>query len=202
MRGDGCVVLDLGEACALHESQLGYMTALGAENKRSFGQVRKWKGDCRVVIVPGVGAFDERTGEVLLDLLETGTAVLLESAGGFCDHAEFVAHQRILSRFFDVHVGAPVDVWSESVTVRYVHYHWPIQATVRDFSRVVPVIDHDAEVIGQIGELRNALKKRIGRGQLIFLGSPLGPALWSGDLEAGAWLRAVVNHRESIGVNP
>ena len=194
VRRDGCVVLDLGEACALHESQEGYVAALGGRNMCPLNEARWWRRACRVAIVPGVGALDERTGEVLAELLETGTAVLLESAGGFCNHTEFIAHRRILSRFFDVHVDAPVDVWSEGVTVRYVHYDWPIQATVRDFSRVAPVIDSDAEVIGQIGELRIATKKRVGKGQLIFLGSPLGPALWAGDLEAGEWLRALLEN--------
>jgi len=31
-----------------------------------------------------------------------------------------------------------------------------------------------------------------GRGNLIVLGSPLGPALWAGDIEARQWLRAVI----------
>jgi hypothetical protein len=191
VREDGWVVLDLGEACALRESQQGYVAALGGRSIRPLDGARSWKKECRVAIAPAVGALDERTGEAVLDLLESGRAVLLESAAGFSDHTEFVAHQRLLKRLFDVHVDAPVDVWSQPVPVRYVHYDWPIQATVRDFSKVAAVIDSDAEVIGQIGELHIALKKRVGKGQLIFLGSPLGPALWAGDVEAGAWLRAL-----------
>jgi hypothetical protein len=36
-----------------------------------------------------------------------------------------------------------------------------------------------------------ALKKRVGKGTLIFLGSPLGPALGASDLEARHWLQSV-----------
>jgi hypothetical protein len=36
------------------------------------------------------------------------------------------------------------------------------------------------------------LKRPWGRGKLIFLGSPLGPALWVGDLQARRWLAQVL----------
>lgn len=188
---DGCVVLDLGEACALPESLQGYAAVLGGRNIRVLDQARKWKSPCRVAIAPAVGALDEAAGEALRGLLQSGTAVLLESAGGFCGRTEFAAHQQILSRCFAVHVDAPVNVWSQNETVRYVHFDWPIQATVRDFSKVVPVLAGDAEVIGKIEELRIAFKRRVGKGQLIFLGSPLGPALRAGDIEAREWLSAL-----------
>jgi len=45
--------------------------------------------------------------------------------------------------------------------------------------------------IAWAGELPVALKRRVGAGTLIYLGSPVGPALWAGDVEAKRWLHAV-----------
>jgi hypothetical protein len=38
-----------------------------------------------------------------------------------------------------------------------------------------------------------ALMRRVGRGTLLFLGSPLGPALWADDAEARRLLLDVVS---------
>jgi len=45
--------------------------------------------------------------------------------------------------------------------------------------------------IAWAGELPVALKRRVGAGTLIYLGSRGGPALWAGDVEAKRWLHAV-----------
>jgi hypothetical protein len=118
----------------------------------------------------------------------------------------------MLRRYFGITVLPPVDLWSaelanrSSVSARhasleknlnrhesipYVHYVWPCDMQVRDFSRVVPVSSRAGDVIGRVGALPVALKKRVANGTLIYLGSPLGPALFSGDPEARAWLRLV-----------
>jgi hypothetical protein len=56
---------------------------------------------------------------------------------------------------------------------------------------VIPVSAKVGDVIGTVGALPVALKRRMDKGILIFLGSPLGPALRAGDPEAGSWLRLV-----------
>jgi hypothetical protein len=37
-----------------------------------------------------------------------------------------------------------------------------------------------------------AALRRTGSGAILFLGSPIGPALWSGDAQARAWLGSVL----------
>jgi hypothetical protein len=72
----------------------------------------------------------------------------------------------------------------------YIAYSWPASAQIRDFSRVVPLgrrSEGAGEIIARVDGLPVALKRRLGRGDLIFLGSPLGPALWAGDAEARRW---------------
>src|SRR5205807_8785254 len=84
--------------------------------------------------------------------------------------------------------------------VPYVDYVWPIPTKVRDFSRAVPVSVRASlvttrsacEVIAWADGWPVAAKRKIGKGTLVFLGSPLGPALWSGDREASCWLRKLL----------
>jgi len=64
---------------------------------------------------------------------------------------------------------------------------------VRGFTRVIPVSAKLGEVIGWAGSLAVASKRPVGRGMLIFLGSPLGPALRASDPEARSWLQSVVS---------
>jgi hypothetical protein len=119
----------------------------------------------------------------------------------------------MLFHYFDIEVGTPVDLWSSKPaddallrhrpqrqpckklnspeSIPYVNYSWPRQTSVRDFSRVLPVSARAGDVIGRVGALPIALKRRTSGGMLIFLGSPLGPALRAGDPQAQSWLRSV-----------
>jgi hypothetical protein len=208
-----CVVLDLNSHCALRESLRGYQAALVGEHDLLPEASLNSRRRCRIAIVPGLGAMDPATASTLSDLLEAGTHVLLESGAGFLSPAEFTAHQRMLHRHFDIAVGPPVDLWAGNsandnllrhrsgrhpskklqshASVPYVNYLWPRMTKVRDFSRVIPVSASAGDVIGKVGALPIALKRRTAKGALIFLGSPLGPALRAGDPEALSWLRSV-----------
>jgi hypothetical protein len=208
-----CVLLDLKSHCALRESLQGYQSALIGEHKLLTEASLNSRCRSRIVIVPGLGAMDPATAWMLSDLLEAGTHVLLESGGGFLSPAEFAAHQRMLHRHFDIAVGPPIDLWpgksaddalltdrpgrrpgktlDSHEPIPYVNYVWPRETKVRDFSRVIPASASTGDVIGKAGALPVAWKKRVAKGTLIFLGSPLGPALRAGDSEALSWLRLV-----------
>ena len=208
-----CVLLDLDSKCVLPESLRGYQAALADEHnciaEAEFDQLSR----CRIAIVPGVGAIDPAIACTLSTLLQGGTNVLLESGAGFLPVSEFTAHQKMLNRYFGITIGSPVELWSAAsaddaqVTYRrrqrsrtkptsresvpYVNYLWPQETNVRDFSRVIPVLERERNVIGKIGALPVALKRRVANGTLIFLGSPMGPALRTGDPEALSWLRLI-----------
>ena len=139
---------------------------------------------------------------------------MLESGAGFLSPAETAAHQRMLLRCFELEVGPPVDLWSGKLAddglfasrtgsrrreaidgrqaIPYVRYVWPREIMVRGFTRVIPVSAKRGEVIGWAGSLAVGLKRPVGKGTLLFLGSPLGPALRAGDPEARSWLQSVV----------
>jgi len=186
---EDCVVFDLGANCALLESLQGYRETLNAEVVVAAPDARRWQHRSRLVIVPGAGVVDAAAASVLLELLDAGNTVLLESGGAFLDPKEMAAQQQMMQTLFKVHIEEPVALWSDQRCAPYVQYHWPREFMVRDFSRAIPVIAPEAETIGRLGTLPVAIKKPIGNSLLIFLGSPLGPALRAGDREAHAWLQ-------------
>jgi len=190
-RDSHCVILDPQAECALRESLIGYQAALGSSAICLSDTASRQLRNCRTVVVPGLGILKSETALLLLDLLEAGAQVLLDSGAGFLSAKEFLAHQEMLERFFKVEVEARVDVWQGTEAIPYVHYEWPCEIMVRDFRWAIPVYGKRGEVIGTVKELPVALKKRVANGELVFLGSPLGPALRAGDLQAQAWLHSL-----------
>jgi len=68
---------------------------------------------------------------------------------------------------------------------------WPAPARIRDFSYAVPV--RGGEAIGTIDGAPVAAVQRSGLGALLFLGSPIGPALGHADPDSRAWLASVLD---------
>jgi hypothetical protein len=209
-----CVLVDLNSHCVLHESLQGYKAALADECDLLTAAELNSQCRCRIAIVPGLGPMGPAIAGTLCGLLDAGTHVLLESGAAFLSPAEFTTHQKMLQSFFDIEVGPPVDLWSGKSaddtflsrrpgqhsrqkkrappeSVPYVNYSWPRETEVRDFSRVIPVSARGGDVIGKVAALPVALKRHTAAGTLIFLGSPLGPALRAGDPEALSWLQLV-----------
>lgn len=209
-----CVVLDLKLHCVLPESLQGYQAALADEHHYLVADRLDSRWCCRMVIVPGLGMMDPAIGWALLDLAQGGTRLVLESGAGFLSPAEAAAQRRVLARCFALEVAPPADLWSRKLaddgpfasrngphrrktidghqSTPYVHYVWPRETMVRDFTRVIPVSAKGGEVIGWAGSLAVASKRSVGKGTLIFLGSPLGPVLRASDPEARSWLQSVV----------
>ena len=185
-----CAILDLEPDCALRESLRGYQAALGSRVLcSSIGE--QGLQNCRLLIVPGAGTLRMDSGGFLMERLNAGAMVLLESGCGFSGRAEVAEHRDCLQRFFGIVVGDPVDLWEQCRTVPYVQYEWPHKVLVRDFSRALPVAGQPGETIGKVESIPVALKKRISNGLIAFLGSPIGPALGAGDAESLAWLWAM-----------
>jgi hypothetical protein len=130
-------------------------------------------------------------------MVERGATVVLESGVGFVDAAEVRAHRAWLDQFFGVLAEIPVDLWAGKTLrgrIPYVDYLWPRPTKVRDFSRIIPISPKVGQVIARADDRPVALRRMIGRGNLVFLGSPLGPALYAGDREAHRWLQDLLGH--------
>ena len=181
-----CSVLDLREHCGLRESVTGYRSAIA-----SMSRVPRVPS----LIVPAAVGIPPLAVRPIVTCLQIGGTVIVESGAGFADERQFAAHRAALCDYLGVHIEPPVELWSTPTAlaphrVPYVDYTWPHAAKLRDFSRVVPLErrTHAGEVIASADGLPVALRRRTLRGTLIFLGSPLGPALWAGDAEARRWL--------------
>jgi hypothetical protein len=207
-----CVLLDQGTRCVLPESLQGYQAALGGEHNLVSETDLSHRLRCRIAILPAFEAIAPSVVSILLRLLEQGSNLLLESGAGFLSLSEFVSHQRMLDRYFNIAIGPPIDLWTEQPadgllvsrqrgnrrrkldrhqSVPYIAYRWPRETIVRDFSRVIPVSAKFEDVIATIGACSVGVKRSIGKGTLILLGSLLGPTLHAHDLEAQSWLQSV-----------
>lgn len=73
----------------------------------------------------------------------------------------------------------------------YVRYKWPHVRLTRSFLRVIPLRCTETEAIAHYRGTPVALKRRIGRGGIVVLGSMLGPNLRAEEPEAGALAAAI-----------
>jgi len=140
---------------------------LGCVLPESLAGFKTQVGDLRhdFIVVPAVRALTRVDSVMLAQSLNRGAIVLLEHVGG--------------SR---VEQGAYFP---------YVDYHWPVRAKIREFapSKLTPAPEDEiiATFLGQpVG-----LRRRVGEGTLVTLGSPLGPLFLSGDSDAARWFNAL-----------
>ena len=190
-RESRCVVLDLGERCALRESLLGYTKTLrerAVVSGKSESAFLAAFGRTGQLIVPGANHIESSTLLLIQSCLDHGGTVVLESGTAFGDCREY---HEALRKYLGVLVEPVVDVWPAH-GIPYIEYTWPIATKVRDFSRVLPVAPQRGTIIGRVRGMPVALAQRVGPGTLVYLGSPLGQALWAGDAEATRWLAALV----------
>lgn len=176
----GPLVSGLGEEpagscarCVLPESRAGFARAMGG------GEAG------RVFILPAASGWDASVPR----RVRSGQVVLFESGGGFADEGDRAAQREGLERTFGLRVLSPVALWANGRRPSYVEYEWPVRARVRDYSVVMPV--RGGHTIARVDGLGVAALVRVGAGALVFLGSPIGPGLWTGEAEALSWLAAV-----------
>ena len=178
----------------LRESVLGYEATLAGFGTPFTRAEPRRVPRCATLICPAAVRLSPAALRAIATCLDDGAMVLLESGAMFAAGGELRAHRAVLRDALQIQVEPPVHLWRAAVRSRripYIDYTWPHPAKVRDFSRVLPLGREAGEIIASVDGLPVALKRRSRRGALIFLGSPLGPALWAGDDAARRWLRAV-----------
>ena len=210
-----CTLLDLQSNCALPESLAGMRAGLGDAHRRVTEIDLSASGAAAIVVVPAAGTVRAETFGAVAELVERGSTVLWESGAAFLNSNDFLRQQTLTLEHFGISMERPVDVWSQSASrsagvgaknqtarsmraigheqVPYVAYHWPREAHVRDFSRVIPVSAAKGRAVADWREIPVSWRKSIGAGTLIFVGSPIGPALHAGDSDATSLLRSLIN---------
>ena len=194
-----CVILDLEKDCSLPESLKGYqrcLTDLGFRNVTvTPAMLPDLLGRARQLVIPAAASTDAALARHLLGVLENGGSILWESGLAFVAPAIFNAQRKLLQSCFDLSIQPPKLLWSENEVYRivpYVDYLWPQAMKVRDFSRVLPISASGWEVIATVPNAVVGTRRKIGKGAITFLGSPLGPALLAGDEQARQWLGKVL----------
>ncbi|MGA2589793.1 MAG: hypothetical protein ABSH32_07760 [Bryobacteraceae bacterium] len=120
------------------------------------------------LLIPGAGRLPQRHSETIRTHLRRGGSVLLESALG-------LQHPRADAPYFP-----------------YVDFTWPVEAKIREFFPLVLQPKPGDRVIATYAGKPVAVRRQAGRGSLILLGSPVGPALLAGDPDARRWLASVL----------
>jgi hypothetical protein len=168
-------------SCALPESRAGFARALAGRDAAD------------VLVFPGAAGWDD----TIERRVRGGRLVIFESASGFAGAGALREQRTGLRDAFGLGIEHPVTVWGQGRRPSYLDLGWPVHARIRDFSFAVPV--RGGEVVGRLGALPVATLQRAGAGALLFLGSPVGPALGSGDPQAHAWLSSVLAAALSLG---
>lgn len=176
------------------ESAAGYQAALPALNVAFRQTSFQSLASARTMILPAAATTHAEPLAKLREHLENGSIILYESGVAFLSLEEFGSHKRVIRSVFGLSLHDPVCLWDSADSLKqspYIDYHWPVVTKIRDFSRIVPIDPGNGETIAWFRDLPVAAKCRIGKGTLVYLGSPLGPHLMSDDREASRWLQAI-----------
>jgi hypothetical protein len=146
---------------------VGGILDLGCVLPESMAGFKTQVGDLRhdVVIVPAVRALTDADNRMLVRCMESGATVLLE----------WVAGARV----------------EQGAYFPYVDYRWPVRTKIREFAPTKLAPAPRDEVIATFLGQPIGLRRRVGDGTLVTLGSPLGPLFLSGDIDAARWLHAL-----------
>ena len=194
------LVLDLERGCALRESVSGYERALGVS---ALHPAALPATSPAALIVPGAVELEPVVVDAIRDCLSASGCVILETGLASHNAGDCESHRTAFVDVLGIQTRAPVSLWSQAgARIPYIDFTWPRAAKIRDHSLVVPLEAQGDSVIASVDGLPVGLMGWRGRGRLIVLGSPIGQALWAGDVEAHGWLDAVLGVAREPSARP
>ena len=207
-------LLNLESNCAVPESLDGMRAALGNSHRCITASDLLSSDPGNNLVVAAAGSAKPETFSAVAALLARGATVLWESGAAFLSSADFAQQQALTKQHFGISIGEPVAIWPQMKSrksktgaaaqgarsiraigheqIPYIAYRWPQEVHVRDFSRVLPLSAASGHTIANWRNVHVALNTKVGMGTLVFLGSPLGPALQAGDPEAHRIFQSMV----------
>lgn len=175
----GVTLLLDSDDCLARESAAGYRRALSG------------MGDAHTIIVPAISALSLAAATALRAKAQAARSVILESAFAFSDDTLMEQQCRIVRDVF----GLPIQ-WPQEETggaASYIEYRWPVEVLVRSFGQPVYIRNgNQRDIAHHPGNRIVAARKSMGNGQVVFLGSPLGPLLLAEDREATLLVRRMI----------
>jgi hypothetical protein len=110
-----------------------------------------------------------------------GATVLLDLSDGFAPSSDLARTRTEIYRDLGIEVARPVKCSSGE----YIRYQWPVPAQVRHFTRISYIQPGESKVIAHLDSKPISVRKEIGLGRVVLLGSTLGTLLLAGDEQAG-----------------
>ena len=161
---------------------------------------------CRVLIVPWHPIGKPQTGKALRAYAESGGTLILESPYGLFDE-RFYYNPVIpqgLTEVFGYREKQNILVRSEEATAAVsasdrIHYQPlmefsdPITVKVKAHTLLTPLEVTSATSIATCDGMPVAVRKKVGKGQVIYIGTNLGASIAAGDEGAMELLRAIVS---------
>jgi hypothetical protein len=132
----------------------------------------------------------------LRDSALQGACVILESGLAYASDAEIAGQRDALSKYFGIRIAPRLS--RPASGFRYIRYHWPIEVLVREFSESAIIDPSRGDPIATVSGQVVAIRKQVGRGSVVYLGSALGPMLLAEDRQAAAWVRSVALHSSLV----
>ena len=144
-----------------------------------------------VVVLCGISRLNIRRVFELRDRVLRGAWVIWENS-------PFARQKQILEDAFGISTQDQNLVSPDRI---YISYKWPVPILTRTFSAITPVSCAPAQVVARYGSIPVAMKRRLGRGGVVFLGSMLGPNLRAGEREAQQIAAAIFSGITSAGTS-
>ena len=134
----------------------------------------------RTFIVPSASALRGAALSSLVREAQQGATVLIDLADGFASRSDTARTRTHVERYLGVEVADPVAYAS----AEYVVFRWPLPVQVRHFTRVSFITPGRNIPIAHLGSHSIAVRKEVGLGSVLIIGSNLGPLLLAGDAQA------------------
>ncbi len=160
------------------ESAQGFQSLLPATQFLQADSIRGRVGLGTVIILPAVRSLPTDYIRELRKCVNGGAWVIWERAANFGGHSEYHARE-LLAHFFGICISDPI---RRSST--YIRYRWPIKCSAGGFHDSVRLECLPDEVIAECAGEPVAMKRAIGKGGLVFLGTMLGPGIRAEEREA------------------
>ena len=169
--------------CLSLESAMGFRHLVSRNPPAtSFASGRTASGT--LIIAPGIRWMSPSIAGDLADRIYHGAWVILESGLGFSSRTESKHQTDLLKKAFGLQLLPPVKVGKNPVAATYLEYTRPVHRLVRTFEAITPVWCDQSEALARLGKHSVCIRKRIGDGTLVFLGSMLGPGIGAEEREA------------------
>jgi hypothetical protein len=168
-----------------NESALGYSRLLQSAAYSFEASNQLNSTGFRHIVLPGVRALSTTLAASLHKSAAAGSWLIFESGLCFASKRETEIQRGVLAEVFDITIDGTRSTQRGGASARsYVHYRWPLPAMAPDFTEWAAIKYADADAIAAFHNEVVAIRRRIGRGGIVFLGSPLGPGLFAADRES------------------